>query len=101
MKTMQQLPNLSNIKSVRSVGATSIPKVKRPSYLELYVLGKEKDRLEEELAVMNKRKNTVKKNLTGVNKQIEKLQKQTYKQTKTKNCESTSKKPLKTLLVNY
>jgi flagellar motility protein MotE (MotC chaperone) len=101
MKTIQQLPNLSDIKSVRSIGATSIPKVKRPSHLELYVLGKEKDRLEEELAVLNKRKNTVKKNLTDVNKQIEKLQKQTYKQQKNKSCESTPQKPLKTLSVNY
>lgn len=101
MKTIQQLPNLSDIKSVRSIGATSIPKIKRPGHLELYVLGREKDRLEKELAALNKRRNTVKKSLTGINKQIEKLQKQTYERTKNKNCESTSPKTLKTLTVNY
>jgi hypothetical protein len=101
MKTIQQLPNLSDIKSVRSIGATSIPKIKRPGHLELYVLGREKDRLEKELAALEKRRNTVKKSLTGTDKQIEKLQKQTYKQIKTKNCENTSQKPLKTLAVKY
>jgi hypothetical protein len=101
MKTIQQLPNLSDIKSVRSIGATSIPKIKRPGHLELYVLGREKDRLVKELAAINKRRNTVKKNLTGVNKHIEKLQKQTYEQQKSKGCESTPQKPLKTLTVNY
>jgi hypothetical protein len=101
MKTIQQLPNLSDIKSVRSIGATSIPKIKRPGHLELYVLGREKDRLEKELAALNKRGNTVKKNLTCINEQIEKLQKQEYEQTKNKNCENTPQKPLKTLTLNY
>jgi len=101
MKTIQQLPNLSDIKSVRSVGATSIPKVKRPGHLELYVLGREKDRLEKELAALNKRRNTVIKNLAGVNEQIQKLQKQTYEQQRNKDQENTPQKPLKTLTVNY
>jgi hypothetical protein len=101
MKTIQQLPNLSDIKSVRSIGATSIPKIKRPGHLELYVLGREQDRLEKELAALNKRRNTVKKNLTGINKQIEILQKQTYEQQKNDGYKSTPQKPLKTLTVNY
>jgi hypothetical protein len=101
MKKIQQLPNLSDIKSVRSVGATSIPKIKRPGYLELYVRGREKERFEKELAALNKRRNTVKKNLTSINEQIERLQKQTYEQQKNKNSESTLQKPLKTMTVNY
>jgi len=101
MKTIQQLPNLSDIKSVRSIGATSIPKVKRPGHLELYVLGREKDRLVKELAALNKRRNTVIKNLAGADKQIQKLQKQMYEQQKSKGYESAPQKPLKTLTVNY
>lgn len=101
MKTIQQLPNLSDIKSVRSVGATSIPKIKRPSHLELYVLGREKDRLVKELAALNKRRNTVRKNLFGVNDQIGKLQEQAYEQQKNRGSERTPQKPLKTLTVNY
>jgi septal ring factor EnvC (AmiA/AmiB activator) len=101
MKTIQQLPNLSDIKSVRSIGATSIPKIKRPPHLDLYVLGMEKSRLEKELAALNKRRNTVIKNLAGVNEQIQKLQKQTYEQQRNKDKENTPQKPLKTLTVNY
>jgi hypothetical protein len=101
MKTIQQLPNLSDIKSVRSVGATSIPKIKRPGHLELYVLGREKDRLEKELAALNKRRNTVMKNLKSVNEQVERLQKEAVEQQKKKDCESTPQKPLKMLTVNY
>jgi len=101
MKTIQQLPNLSDIKSVRSIGATSIPKIKRPAHLDLYVLGMEKSRLEKELAVLNKRRNTVIKNLANVNLQVEKLRKQTYEQQRVKTQDSTPQKPLKTLSVNY
>jgi predicted nucleic acid-binding Zn-ribbon protein len=101
MITIQQLPTLSDIKSVRSIGATSIPKIKRPTHLDLYVLGMEKSRLEKELAALNKRRNTVKNNLSGVNNQIEKLQKQTYEQQKNRDSENTPQKPLKTLTVDY
>jgi hypothetical protein len=101
MRTIQQLPNLSDIKSVRSIGATSIPKIKRPAHLDLYVLGMEKSRLEKELAALNKRRSTVMRNLADVSAQVEKLQKQTYEQQRNKDQENSPQKPLKTLSVNY
>jgi predicted nucleic acid-binding Zn-ribbon protein len=78
-----------------------MPKIKRPSHLELYVLGREKDRLEKELYALDKRRTTVRKHLGGINEQIEKLQKHAYEQQKNKTCEGTPIKPLKTLTVNY
>jgi hypothetical protein len=101
VKTIQQLPNLNDIKSARSVGATSIPKAKRPSHLELYVRGREKERLEKELAALNKRRNTVMRNLTSVNEQIERLQREALAQHRDQNCENVSQKPLKTLTIKY
>jgi predicted nucleic acid-binding Zn-ribbon protein len=100
MKTIQQLPNLSDIKSVRSIGATSIPKVKRPLHLELYALAREKDRLEKELAVLNKRRNTVTRNLTDIDRQIGKLQ-QALAPRKNGDFESVPQKTIKTLTVSY
>jgi hypothetical protein len=100
MKTLQQLPNLSDIKSVRSIGATSIPKAKRPLHLDLYALAREKDRLEKELAVLNKRRNTVMKNLACTNEQIEKLHTALVARPN-KACEDAPQKPLKTLSINY
>ncbi len=102
MKTVQQLPNLSDIKSVRSIPKYfGIPKIKRPAHLDLYVLGMEKSRLEKELVVLNKRRNTVMRNLADVSAQVEKLRKQTYEQQRNKNHEGSPQKPLKTLTVNY
>jgi hypothetical protein len=101
MKTAQQLPNLSDIKSVRSIGATSIPKIKRPAHLDLYVLGMEKSRLEKELAALNKRRSTVMRSLADVSAQVEKLRKQTYEQQGNKIHEDVPQKTLKTLTVNY
>lgn len=100
MKTIQQLPNLSDIKSVRSIGATSIPKVKRPLHLELYALAREKDRLEKELAVLNKRRNTVTRNLTDIDGQIGKLQ-EALAQRKNGYFGSVPQKTIKTLAVSY
>jgi uncharacterized protein YlxW (UPF0749 family) len=100
MKTVQQLSSLSNIKSVHSIGATSIPKVQRSSHLELYVLDSERRRLENEVFVLDKRRNTVRKQLDGVNNRIEKLQKQVLERRGAKTSK-TPKNPLKTMVMNY
>ncbi len=56
MRGIQQMPGLKDIKSIHSIGARSIPKVQRSSYLELYILRREKDRLEKEVFALGKRK---------------------------------------------
>jgi len=100
MKTVQQLSSLNNIKSVRSIGATSIPKAQRSGHLELYVLESEKNRLEKELFVLDKRRNTVRKQLDSVSDRIEKLQKQISEKRGAKTGK-TPKNPLKTMILNY
>jgi predicted nucleic acid-binding Zn-ribbon protein len=101
MKTVQQLSSLSNIKSLHSIGATSIPKAQRSSHLGLYVLESEKKRLEKEIFVLDKRRNTVRKQLDSVNDRIEKLQKQAWEKRGVKAAGKTPKKPLKTMVMNY
>lgn len=101
MKSIQQLPGLSDIKSVRSVGATSIPRAERSSHLELHVLATDKSRLEKELASLDKRMTTVQKNLSIINKQIETLQQEALAQLRSGKDESAPQKPLKTLTVEY
>jgi len=44
-------------------------------HLDLYILHKEKDRLEKEIYILDKRKNETQKKLDDVNKEMEKLQK--------------------------
>ncbi len=101
MKSIQQLPGLSDIKSVRSIGATSIPRVERSAHLELHVLATDKSRLEKELASLNKRTSTVRRNLGIINKQIETLQQETLAQIRKEKGESGPQKPLKTLTLDY
>jgi len=101
MKGISQIRGLGNIKSVHSVGAHSIGKAQRSSYLELYMLRREKDRLEKEIFVLDKRASTNKRQLDSINRRIQDLQKETHKKQRIKTCRSVPAKPLKTMAINY
>jgi hypothetical protein len=101
MKGTLQTPGVREIKSVHSVGARSIPKARRSSYLELYVLGSEKDRLEKEIFALDKRRDAAKKRLDSACKRIKKLQKETHERQKIKTYRDVPTKPLKTMAINY
>jgi len=90
-----------NIKSLRSVGARSIPKSQRSSYLELYTFGTEKDRLEKEIFALDKRRDTTQKKLDSINKRMGKLQKEVYQEQKIKTYKNVPTKPLKTMPISY
>jgi len=101
MKGILQIPGVRDIKSIHSVGARSIPKVQRSSYLELYMLRREKDRLEKEVVALDKRINTAKRQLGSINKRIEKLQKETHQRQEIKTYRGIPTRPLKTMAINY
>jgi len=101
MRGIQQISGLGNIKSIHSIGARSIPKVQRSSYLELYMLRREKDRLEKEIFALNKRKTSADRQLDSVSKRIERLQKETHEEQKIKTYRGISARPLKKMAINY
>jgi len=101
MKKRQQILNIRDIKNIHSAGTRSIPKVQRSSYLELYTLQREKDRLEKEIFALNKRSNSNKRQLDSVYKRIEKLRKETHDEQKVKTYRSIPTRPLKTMAINY
>jgi hypothetical protein len=101
MRGIQQISSLRNIKSIRSVGARSIPKVQRSSYLDLYILRREKDRLEKEAFALDKRKTAADKQLNSIAKRIERLQKETQDDHKVKTYRGISARPLKTMAIKY
>jgi len=84
MKGMLQTQGIGNIKSIHSIGARSIPKVQRSSHLELYALGREKDRLEKEIYALNKRTSVAERQLDSVYMRIKKLQKEIHEEQKMK-----------------
>ena len=101
MKKTLQTPRVRNIKSMRSVGARSIPKVQRSSYLELYMLEREKDRLEKEIHTLDKRGSTAKRQLDSINKRVGNLRKETHEEQGIKTYRSVPTKPLRTMAINY
>jgi hypothetical protein len=101
MRGLQQISSLRNIKSIHSVGARSIPKVQRSSYLELYMLRREKDRLEKEVFALEKRKTAADKQLNSIAKRIEGLQKETQDDHKVKTHRHISARPLKKMAISY
>jgi len=101
MKGIQQIPGLRCIKSNHSIGARCIPKVQRSSYLELYVLRREKDRLEKEILMLDKRRSASGKFLDTVNSRIEKLQEETGQDQKGKSPRSAPARPPKKIVINY
>jgi len=101
MKKTQQILSLRDIRSMHSTGARSIPRIQRSSYLELYTLKREKDRLEKEVFVLNKRKSSAGRQMDSINKRMEGLQKEVHQEKKIKTYRSIPTKPLKTMAINY
>jgi len=67
---------LSDIKTSQKTKLHTMPKKVRDSdYLDLYLLTKEKDRLEQEKSAVDKRRKRLEENLKELQQQIETLQK--------------------------
>ena len=97
----KRLPSLREMKSIRSVGIRSIPKVQRSGYLDMYTLGREKDRLENEIFSLDKRRSAAAKQLDGVLKRLIQLQKETREGEPVRTRKSMPDKPLKTMAMKY
>jgi predicted nucleic acid-binding Zn-ribbon protein len=100
-KKILQVPGLRDAKSIHSAGLRSIPKVQRSTYLELYNLQREKDRLDREICAMDKRKSRAEKQLEGIGQRMEALQKEARKELKGNLRKSGPANPLKKMSVNY
>lgn len=101
MKGTMHIASSKEIKNVHSAGVRSIPKVQRSSYLELYRLRREKDRLEKEIFALDKRSASANRQLCSINKRIEILQKETIEEHKPKTCRKTTARPFKAMAINY
>jgi hypothetical protein len=101
MKGILQIRSVRNIKSIHSAGARSIPKVQRSSHLDLYMLGRERDRLEKEIFALDKRRSTAQSKLDLINQRLEKLQKETHEAQKIRTHRSAPTRPVKTMTLNY
>lgn len=103
MKGVSEISGLQSIKSMHSGGKRSIPRAQSSAYLDLYILRKEKDRLEKDIYILDKRKNDLQKKLDEVNKQMDKLQKSATeeKEKPSPEVKKPSEKDWKTMALQY
>lgn len=103
MKGVSEISGLRSIKSMHSSSKRSIPRVQSSGYLDLYMLRKEKDRLEKEIYILDKRKKDIQKKLDDVNEQMDKLQKAETGRNESvnKEFEKPSGKEWKTMPLEY
>ncbi len=75
MRGVTDVSGLREIRSLHSTGKRSIPRVQSSAYLDLYMLGKERERLEKEAALLEKRGLAIRKRLQDIQRQAERLEK--------------------------
>ena len=103
MKGVSEISGLRKIKSMRSSGKRSVPRVQSSAYLDLYMMRKERDRMEKEICILDKRKKDAQRNLDDINKEMDKLQKTgtERKESAAKEIEKPSQKDWKTMPLKY
>jgi hypothetical protein len=101
MRGRMRITGSGDIKNIHSVGIRSIPKIQRSSYLELFGLKKEKDRLGKEIFALDKRKHSVDRQLSSINRRIEILQKETLEEQQVNTGKRQASVPFMTMEINY
>ena len=74
MKKHILVPGARDMKTIHSAGIRSIPKSQRSMYLDLFILSKERDRMDKEHLVVSKRHRLLSKQLSNVNRRLDNLQ---------------------------
>lgn len=73
---MRGVTDISGLRDIRSMHSTrrSIPRFKNSAFLDLYMLQKEKERLEKEAALLAKRDQGIRKRLSDIQRQMKGLE---------------------------
>lgn len=71
---IRQIGGLRDIKTLQTSKKRSIPRVQNPAYLDLYMLHKERDRLEKEIYVLDRKKKNIQKRLKEIISEMDKLE---------------------------
>jgi hypothetical protein len=98
-----ELSGLRNIRTMNSSNKRSIPRVRSSAYLELYMLRKEKNRLEKEVNILEKRKKSNQKRIDEIIAEMEKLEKEEAmgRQASSGGIKKPSEKKWKTMSLKY
>jgi hypothetical protein len=104
VKSITDVPGLRSIKSMHSTSKRSIPRVQSSAYLDLYILRKERDRLEREESLLEKRKKEIQKKVKEIEQQMELLQRSAQEQSpdqRNQGVDVQAEKGWKKMTLNY
>lgn len=74
VRGVTKLKGLSETRTLQGSKKRSMPRLQSSSYLDLFLLGKEKDRLEKEMFILDKRKTRLQKKLDEIAVEMKKLE---------------------------
>jgi chromosome segregation ATPase len=89
------------LQSIHTAQVSSVPKTQRSAYLELYVLGREKGRLTQEMLALDARREVIDRHLKNISKQISGMQQEVAKEQQNASGIRTPGRPVKTVDINY
>ncbi len=75
MKSAMAIRGVRDIRSMQGSGRRAIPRAQSSAHLDLYVLGKEQERLEKEASLLEKRSRAIQKRLGDIQRQMGVLEK--------------------------
>jgi len=103
LKGVTEVTGLRDIRTMHSSKKRSIPRAQSSAYLDLYMLRKEKDRLEKEVYNLDKRKKNIQKRIDEINAEMDKLEKEETlkRQDRPKKLKKPSEKGWKTMPLKY
>ncbi len=98
-----ELNGLRETRTMHSAKKRSIPQVQSSAYLDLYLLGKEKARLDKEMFILEKRKTGLRKRLDEIAVEMKKLEGAKTREKRASSDESKKHLPkdLKTMAMAY
>jgi predicted nuclease with TOPRIM domain len=88
-----EMKGLKETRTMHGSQKRSMPRVKSSAYLDLFILGKEKDRLLKELSVMEKRKEGLDKRLAEIAVEWKKLDEAKVRERRLPSDESGDLRP--------
>jgi hypothetical protein len=103
MRSATELRGLREIRTIQSLKRSSIPRSQSSSYLDLYVMKREKDRLEKGIFTLEKKRRAIHKRLDEIKKEMDRLQQTETKRRRMVSQELTkpSEKEWKRMRLRY
>lgn len=101
MKKIIYAPSVKDVKNIHSAGIRSIPKAQRSMYLDLFILAKERERLEKERFMVSRRNRSLGRQLGLLNRRIGALQETLLCEHQARATEHEPMKNMKKMPIRY